>query len=202
MIPRDGCAKPPAWVVHAEKGDGGLTEHEREVLEACPHVRVVTLPGTVFFLPNEAPSDRGRHRRGRSPPSEHAVSSQGHAPSRRDRTAIRDKRLPLRRSRPVDSHADRYARASAAAASAGRCPRHRRRCVTARTRVALKCPTETSRCASAAVNAGASGTSKATMLVSTVAGSIVTPGSAARPSASRRARAWSSASRSTWWSSA
>lgn len=45
----------PAWVVHAEKGDGGLTEHERAVLEACPHVRVVTFPGQVFFLPNEAP---------------------------------------------------------------------------------------------------------------------------------------------------
>jgi pimeloyl-ACP methyl ester carboxylesterase len=45
----------PAWVVHAEKGDGGLTEHERAVLEACSHVRVVTLPGRVFFLPNEVP---------------------------------------------------------------------------------------------------------------------------------------------------
>ena len=45
----------PAWVVHAEKGDGGLTPHEREVLEACPHIRVVTIPGQVFFLPNEVP---------------------------------------------------------------------------------------------------------------------------------------------------
>jgi pimeloyl-ACP methyl ester carboxylesterase len=45
----------PTWVVHAEKGDGGLTPHERDVLEACPHVQVVTLPGSVFFLPNEAP---------------------------------------------------------------------------------------------------------------------------------------------------
>jgi pimeloyl-ACP methyl ester carboxylesterase len=45
----------PAWVVHAEKGDGALTRHEREVLENCPQVRVVTLPGEVFFLPNEAP---------------------------------------------------------------------------------------------------------------------------------------------------
>lgn len=46
----------PAWVVHAEKGDGGLTPHERAVLEACPHVRVVTIPGKVFFLPNEVPA--------------------------------------------------------------------------------------------------------------------------------------------------
>jgi pimeloyl-ACP methyl ester carboxylesterase len=45
----------PLWVVHAEKGDGGLTKHERTVLEACPHVRLVTIPGQVFFLPNEVP---------------------------------------------------------------------------------------------------------------------------------------------------
>ena len=48
-------AGPPAWVLHAEKGDGGLTQHERAVLEACPRVRVVTVPGHVFFLPNEVP---------------------------------------------------------------------------------------------------------------------------------------------------
>ena len=45
----------PAWVVHAEKGDGGLTQHERAMLEACRNVRVVTIPGQVFFLPNEVP---------------------------------------------------------------------------------------------------------------------------------------------------
>jgi pimeloyl-ACP methyl ester carboxylesterase len=44
-----------AWVVHAEKGDGALTQHERAILEACPHVQVVTIPGHVFFLPNEVP---------------------------------------------------------------------------------------------------------------------------------------------------
>jgi hypothetical protein len=49
-------ADVPAWVVHAEKGDGALTQHERAVLEACPHVRVVTIPGKVFFLPNEVPA--------------------------------------------------------------------------------------------------------------------------------------------------
>jgi pimeloyl-ACP methyl ester carboxylesterase len=46
----------PIWVVHAEKGDGGLTGHERRVLDACPHANVVTLPGSVFFIPNEAPA--------------------------------------------------------------------------------------------------------------------------------------------------
>jgi pimeloyl-ACP methyl ester carboxylesterase len=45
----------PAWVMHAEKGDGGLTPHERAALEACPRVRVVTVPGEVFFLPNDVP---------------------------------------------------------------------------------------------------------------------------------------------------
>src|SRR5207249_3255463 len=35
----------PAWGVHAEKADGGLTQHERAILEACPQLRAVTLPG-------------------------------------------------------------------------------------------------------------------------------------------------------------
>ena len=48
-------AGTPAWVVHAEKGDGALTKHERMVLEECPRVHVVTVPGQVFFLPNEVP---------------------------------------------------------------------------------------------------------------------------------------------------
>jgi len=43
------------WVVHAEHGDGGLTDHERSTLEACPNVRLETIPGKVFFLPNEVP---------------------------------------------------------------------------------------------------------------------------------------------------
>ena len=45
----------PTWVVHAEKGDGGLTDAERRTLESCPTVKVVTIPGNVFFLPNEVP---------------------------------------------------------------------------------------------------------------------------------------------------
>jgi pimeloyl-ACP methyl ester carboxylesterase len=44
-----------SWVVHAEKGDGGLTDHERHTLEGCPQVHLVTIPGAVFFLPNEVP---------------------------------------------------------------------------------------------------------------------------------------------------
>ena len=45
----------PAWVVHAEKGDGGLTDDERATLEAAPTVTLVTIPGAVFLLPDEAP---------------------------------------------------------------------------------------------------------------------------------------------------
>jgi pimeloyl-ACP methyl ester carboxylesterase len=45
----------PAWVVHAEKGDGALTREERRVLEACSRTTLVTIPGTSFFLPNDEP---------------------------------------------------------------------------------------------------------------------------------------------------
>lgn len=52
MLCRSGV---PTWVVHAEKGDGGLTDSERRTLEACSTVEIVTIPGSVFFLPNEVP---------------------------------------------------------------------------------------------------------------------------------------------------
>jgi len=52
MLCRSGV---PAWVVHAEKGDGGLTDNERRTLDACSTVKIVTIPGNVFFLPNEVP---------------------------------------------------------------------------------------------------------------------------------------------------
>jgi pimeloyl-ACP methyl ester carboxylesterase len=45
----------PTWIVHAEKGDGGLTDSERRMLEACPQASLVTIPGAVFFIPNEVP---------------------------------------------------------------------------------------------------------------------------------------------------
>jgi Alpha/beta hydrolase family len=43
------------WVVHAEKGDGGLTDAERATLEAAANVTLVTVPGAVFLLPDEVP---------------------------------------------------------------------------------------------------------------------------------------------------
>jgi pimeloyl-ACP methyl ester carboxylesterase len=45
----------PTWVVHAEKGDGDLTDTERHALEQCPHATVITIPGTSFLIPNEEP---------------------------------------------------------------------------------------------------------------------------------------------------
>ncbi len=50
------AAGSPVWVVHAEKkGDGGLTDLERPTLEAAANVTLVTIPGSVFLLPDEAP---------------------------------------------------------------------------------------------------------------------------------------------------
>ena len=34
---------------------GALTDRERQTLEACPHVSVVTIPGTSYFIPGEEP---------------------------------------------------------------------------------------------------------------------------------------------------
>ena len=46
----------PVWIVHADKGDGQLTSQERDSLEKCPSVTIVTIPGRSFFLPNEHPA--------------------------------------------------------------------------------------------------------------------------------------------------
>ncbi len=54
-------ASVPTWIVHAEKGDGGLTAAERHTLESCAHTRVVTMPGHVMFIPNEAPRQVAQH---------------------------------------------------------------------------------------------------------------------------------------------
>jgi pimeloyl-ACP methyl ester carboxylesterase len=45
----------PTWIVHSEKGDGGLTDDERRTLDSCPHAHLVKIPGAVFFMPIEAP---------------------------------------------------------------------------------------------------------------------------------------------------
>ena len=45
----------PTRGVHAEKGDGGLTDEERRALEACPRTNLIAIPGTCYFLPDEEP---------------------------------------------------------------------------------------------------------------------------------------------------
>ena len=51
------AAGVPVWLMHAEKGDGGLTDHERNTLGACATTSLVTVPGHVMFLPNEIPAE-------------------------------------------------------------------------------------------------------------------------------------------------
>ncbi len=60
VAPRLVAAGVPAWVVHGESGDGGITEQERETLEASPQVTVITLPGPSFLTQCEQPAVVGR----------------------------------------------------------------------------------------------------------------------------------------------
>jgi pimeloyl-ACP methyl ester carboxylesterase len=34
----------------------GVTDDERRTLEACPRIRMITLPGASYFTPNEEPA--------------------------------------------------------------------------------------------------------------------------------------------------
>lgn len=45
----------PAWVVHGESGDGGLTDDERWILRAEPAIRLITIPGPSGLTPVEEP---------------------------------------------------------------------------------------------------------------------------------------------------
>ena len=56
VAPRLGAAGVPAWVVHGERGDGGITDEERHTLERCPQITVITIPGASYFTPNEEPA--------------------------------------------------------------------------------------------------------------------------------------------------
>jgi pimeloyl-ACP methyl ester carboxylesterase len=55
--PASACVEPECrrGLSMPKRATGGLTVDERRALIACPSVRLVTIPGTVFFLPNEAP---------------------------------------------------------------------------------------------------------------------------------------------------
>ncbi|HEY5149546.1 MAG TPA: hypothetical protein VIJ23_06945, partial [Mycobacterium sp.] len=55
------AAAVPAWVVHGETGDGGITDEERRTLQAYPWIRVVTIPGPQLLHPQRGslPSSPG-----------------------------------------------------------------------------------------------------------------------------------------------
>lgn len=53
---RLGESGVPAWVVHGESGDGGMTADERRVMQAYASVRIVTIPGPSFFTASEEPA--------------------------------------------------------------------------------------------------------------------------------------------------
>jgi pimeloyl-ACP methyl ester carboxylesterase len=46
----------PAWIVHGERGDGGITDEERRTFQACDQISVVTIPGASYFTPVEEPA--------------------------------------------------------------------------------------------------------------------------------------------------
>lgn len=56
VAPRLAATGLPAWVVHGESGDGGVSESERETLAACSQIRIVTIPGASFFTQCEEPA--------------------------------------------------------------------------------------------------------------------------------------------------
>jgi pimeloyl-ACP methyl ester carboxylesterase len=56
VAPRLAEAGVPAWVVHGQRGDGGVTAEERRTLEACPQIQVITIPGASYMTPNEEPA--------------------------------------------------------------------------------------------------------------------------------------------------
>jgi pimeloyl-ACP methyl ester carboxylesterase len=49
-------AMVPAWVVHGESGDGGITREDRRTFQGCPRIRVITIPGPSFLTASEEPA--------------------------------------------------------------------------------------------------------------------------------------------------
>lgn len=49
----------PVCIVHAEKGDGELSDLERASLEVAANVTLVTVPGAGFLLPDGPRTDCG-----------------------------------------------------------------------------------------------------------------------------------------------
>ncbi|MER6787485.1 alpha/beta hydrolase [Streptomyces sp. NPDC000658] len=56
LVPRLCAAAVPTWVVRGDRDEIGLTDGERRGLEACPHVRMVTVPDAGHLLLVEQPA--------------------------------------------------------------------------------------------------------------------------------------------------
>jgi pimeloyl-ACP methyl ester carboxylesterase len=56
VAPRLRDASVPAFIVHGESGDGGMTDEERRTLDASPVISLITIPGPSFMTPNEEPA--------------------------------------------------------------------------------------------------------------------------------------------------
>ena len=57
LAPRLCAAGVPAWVVFGDRGDVGLTDNEREVLDNCPTVTSVTISDAGHFTLNQKPGE-------------------------------------------------------------------------------------------------------------------------------------------------
>jgi len=56
LAPRLCASDVPAWVVFGENDDIGLQDSERQELEACPTVTLITIPGAGHFTLNQEPA--------------------------------------------------------------------------------------------------------------------------------------------------
>jgi pimeloyl-ACP methyl ester carboxylesterase len=57
LAPRFADSGVPAWVVFGESDDVGITDDERAVLEASPHVSIVNIPDAGHFTLNQKPAE-------------------------------------------------------------------------------------------------------------------------------------------------
>lgn len=57
LAPRFADSGVPAWVVYGESDDVGITDDERAVLEASPHVSIVNIPDAGHFTLNQKPAE-------------------------------------------------------------------------------------------------------------------------------------------------
>jgi len=60
LAPRFADSGVPAWVVYGENGDVGITDDERDVLEATPHVSIVRISDAGHFTHNQQPGEIAR----------------------------------------------------------------------------------------------------------------------------------------------